>query len=257
MARKILLGITGRDLAHLEDLLYPRGTSPHDYLAYYAREFSAVELSESDLQSLGPQEIKRCVEVTPPDFRFSIKQHLELEHSWESTVFMMRDLIKPLVEVGKVGAIVTELPTWFHYSQSARKQLATLCDCLKDLPLAIEFNRNDWYRKSVVDGLRVRGVAMVSVQTDVPGAAAMPAHAHVTAPFAYFRFMGRHIRYHLRRVNQYYEDCRYAPEELASWADRIASIAKWADAYVLFQHHLDASDLYSARLFRRLLGHTD
>ncbi len=84
---------------------------------------------------------------------------------------------------------------WFQYSQSSRKQLAALCDCLKELPLAIEFNRSDWYRKRVVDGLRVRGVAMVSVQA---GAAAMPAHAQVTAPFSYFRFMGRHIRYHLR-----------------------------------------------------------
>jgi uncharacterized protein YecE (DUF72 family) len=257
MARKVLLGITGRYLAHLEDVLYPRGTSPHDYLSHYAREFSAVELSESDLQSLGPQGIKRCVEVTPPDFRFSIKQHLELEHSWERTVAAMRDLIKPMVQGGRLGAIVAELPSWFQYSQSSRKQLATLCECLKDLPLAIEFNRSDWYRKRVVDRLRTRGVAMVSVQTDLPGAAAMPAHAQVTAPFAYFRFMGRHIRYNLHRVNMYYEDCRYTPEKLAPWADRIASIAKWAHAYVFFQHHQDASDLYSARLFRRLVGHVD
>jgi uncharacterized protein YecE (DUF72 family) len=257
MARKVLLGITGRHLAHLEDVLYPRGTTSHDYLMHYAREFPTVELSESDLQSLGPQGIKRCVEVTPPDFRFSVKQHLEPEHNWDRTVVAMRDLIKPLVEVGKLGAIVAELPSWFQYSQSARKQLATICDSLRDLPLAVEFNRSDWYRKRVVDGLRARGVAMASVQTDSPGAAAMPPHAQVTAPFAYFRFMGRHIRYNLRRVNLYYDDCRYTPEELAPWADRIASIAKWADVYVLFQHHQDTSDLYSARLFRRLLGYVD
>ena len=106
--------------------------------------------------------------MTPPDFRFSVKQHLELEHSWERTVVTMRDLIKPLVEVGKLGAIVAELPSWFQYSQSSRKRLATLCERLRDLPLAIEFNRSDWYRKRVVDGLRARGVAMVSVQTDTP-----------------------------------------------------------------------------------------
>ena len=131
MAQRVLLGITGRYLAHLEDVLYPRGTSPHDYLAHYAREFSVVELSDSDLQSLGPQEITRCVEVTPPAFRFSIRQHLELEHSWERTVVTMRDLIKPLVDAGKLGAVAAELPSWFQYSQSSRKQLAALCDCLR------------------------------------------------------------------------------------------------------------------------------
>jgi len=102
----------------------------------------------------------------------------------------------------------------------------------------------------------VRGVAVASVQTDSPGAAAMPAHAKVTAPFEYFRFMGRQIRYHLRRVNQHYEDCHYTPEKLAPWADRIASTAKWADAYILFQHHQDASDIYSVLLLRQLLGNT-
>jgi uncharacterized protein YecE (DUF72 family) len=84
----------------------------------------------------------------------------------------------------------------------------------------------------------------------------MPAHSEVTAGFAYFRFMGRRTRYHLRRVNQYYEDCRHTPEELALWADHMARILHRADVYVLFQHHQDASDIYSARLLRQLLGNT-
>jgi uncharacterized protein YecE (DUF72 family) len=171
-------------------------------------------------------------------------------------VAALRTSTGPFTEAGKLGAVVVELPSWFGYSNSSRKQLAALCDSLEDLPLAIEFNRGEWNQKRVIEGLRERCVAMVSVQTHMTSASPMPAHTEVTADFAYFRFMGRKIRYHLRRVNQYYEDCRYTPEELAAWADRIASIAKWADAYVLFQHNQDASDIYSARLLRQLLGNT-
>jgi uncharacterized protein YecE (DUF72 family) len=254
VAGRILVGVTGFHVGDFEEILYPRGTSPQDYLSLYAQEFLTVELTEGDLGQLGSEGVERCVKVTPAHFRFAVAQHLELEHSWERAVAELRTSIRPIVETGKLGAVVVELPNWFHYAPSSRKQLAALCDSMQDLPLAIVFNRGDWYRKQVVEGLRKRCVALVSVHTDSLSASSMPPHSEVTATFAYFRFMGRHVRYHLRRVNQYYEDCRYTPGELSSWAERISTIAKWADVYVLFQHHQDASDVYSSRLLRRFLG---
>ena len=254
MARRVFLGIAGRPLGRLEDILYPRGSSAEDYLHHYAREFGAIELSDGDLQAVGRHGLDHVLASTPQDFRFAVTRHLELERNWDRDIGQLRDLIGPLVEAGRLGAVVVELPSWFQYADESRKRLAALCDSLRDLPLAIAFHRRDWYRRAVVDGLRKRGVAMVSEQTDVPEASSMPAHAQVTAQFAYFRFMGRHARYHLRRVNQYYEECRYTPEELAPWAERIASISKWAEVFTMFQHQKDASAVYSARLMRRLLG---
>lgn len=254
MASRVFLGIAGRLLGHFEDILYPRGTSAQEYLHYYAREFGAIELTDGDLRAVGRQGLEHVLASTPQGFRFSITRHLELERDWDRDVGQLRELVLPLAEARRLGAVVIELPNWFQYAAASRKRLAALCESLRDLPLAIAFHRRDWYRKAVVDGLRQRGVALVSEQTDAPEAAAMPSHAQVTAPFAYFRFMGRHARYHLRRVNQYYEDCRYAPDELAPWAERIASISKWAEVFTMFQHQKDASAVYSARLMRRLLG---
>ena len=254
MPSKVFLGIAGRLLGRFEDLLYPRGTTGEDYLQHYSREFNTIELSDSDLRAVGRKGVERFLSSTPAGFRFAVSRHLELERNWDGEIAELREMVGPLADARKLGAVIVELPSWFQYAAASRKRLAALCETMKDLPLAISFHRRDWYRKPVVAGLRERGVALVSEETDTPDNAAMPAHAVVTAPFAYFRFMGRHRRHHLRRVNQYYEECRYSPEELAPWADRISSISGWAQVYALFQHRKDASAVYSARLLRRLMG---
>ncbi len=254
MTSRVFLGIGGGRLGHFEDILYPRGTAAEDYLKHYAREFGVIELSDGDVRAAGRERLQRLLASTPRGFRFAVTRHLELEHNWDRDVGELRELVQPLAEPGRLGALVVELPSWFHYAAPSRRRLAELCAHLEGLPLAIAFHRRDWYRKPVVEGLRARGVALVSEQTDVPEASAMPSHAQVTGRFAYFRFMGRHARYHLRRVNQYFEECRYTPEELAPWAERIEAISRWAEVFALFRHQDDGSAVYSARLLRRLLG---
>ena len=67
-----------------------------------------------NLQELGPEGIGFCVKSTPRKFRFTVTQHLELEHNWERVVSGLQVSIKPLSCADKLGAVVVDLPNWFQ-----------------------------------------------------------------------------------------------------------------------------------------------
>ena len=65
--------------------------------------------------------------------------------------------------------MLLQFPHSFKYTPESRSRLATLCGKLAGLPLAVEFRKSDWLKEQVFDGLRQRGVSLVSVdEPDLP-----------------------------------------------------------------------------------------
>ena len=101
------------------------------------------------------------------------------------------------------------------------------------MPAAVEFRKADWYGGKVIEGMKSRGVSLVSL--DMPDLPKLPPQSDaVTAPVAYVRLHGRnggawwgadeHARY----------DYEYTDEELEAIAARIERIAEVAQRVLVY-----------------------
>lgn len=256
---RILVGTSGYSYDDWVGPLYPAGTAKGDFLSLYAKEFPAVELNFSYYQQPGARMLEGMLAATPARFLFAIKAHRSMTHeigdTWEKDVEVFRQGIRPLADSGRLAAVLLQFPYSFAWSPGSRTRLAELCARLEGLPLAVEFRKSDWTRPSVEQGLRERGVALVSV--DEPGLPGLPTAAvRVTADLAYVRFHGRNAASWWTGDNASRYDYLYSIEELAPWAERVKAIlARVRLLLIFFNNHRRGQAVANARQFRELLAH--
>jgi uncharacterized protein YecE (DUF72 family) len=255
---RILIGTSGYSYDDWVGPVYPEGTAKGDFLSLYAREFPVVELNFSYYQQPGARMLSRMVESTPEGFLFTLKAHRSMTHeiaeTWEKDIAVFRQGISPLVDAGRLAAILLQFPYSFAYTPESRKRLGELCARLEGLPLAVEFRKSDWLKEQVFDGLRDRGVALVSVdEPDLPRLL-RPAST-VTADFSYVRFHGRNAANWWTGDNASRYDYLYKPDELAGWVDRIKAIlARARLLMIFFNNHRRGMAVENARQLRELLS---
>jgi uncharacterized protein YecE (DUF72 family) len=234
---RILVGTSGYSYDDWVGPVYPPGTPRRDFLARYARSFPVVELNFSFYSQPAPRTLERMVENTPAGFLFALKAHRSITHeigeSWEKDVESFRSGISPLVEAGRLGAVLLQFPYSFGYTPESRTRLAALCDRLQGLPLAVEFRKSDWLREQVYEGLRARGAALVGV--DEPALPKLlPPTTEVTADFSYIRFHGRNAKNWWTGDNASRYDYLYAREELTGWVDRVRAVFNRVHLLLIF-----------------------
>ncbi|HVP19787.1 MAG TPA: DUF72 domain-containing protein, partial [Spirochaetia bacterium] len=191
---RILLGTSGYSYDDWIGPVYPPGTRRQDFLGLYSSEFPIVELNFSFYQQPAARTLERMVSVTPPGFLFALKANRTMTHEigedWEEQISTFRSGISPLLEADRLAAILLQFPYSFGYTPESRERLAAICGRLDGLPLAVEFRKSDWMRPQVLEGLRERKVALVSVdEPDLPRL--LRPTTEVTSDFAYLRFHGR------------------------------------------------------------------
>ena len=169
----IVIGTSGYSYDDWVGPVYPEGTPKGEFLSLYAQRFSVVELNFSYYQQPGARTLARMIESTPEGFLFALKAHRSMTHeigdTWEKDIAVFREGIRPLVEAGRLAAVLLQFPYSFAYTAQSRTRLAELCGRLEGLPLAVEFRKSDWLKEHVLEGLRERGVALVSVdEPDLP-----------------------------------------------------------------------------------------
>ncbi len=254
---RILIGTSGYSYDDWVGPVYPEGTPKGEFLSLYAQRFSVVELNFSYYQQPGVRTLARMIESTPEGFRFALKAHKSMTHeigdSWEKDISVFREGIRPLVEAGRLAAVLLQFPYSFAYTAQSRTRLAELCGRLEGLPLAVEFRKSDWLREQVFEGLRARGIALVSVdEPDLPRL--VRPTATVTAGFSYIRFHGRNAANWWTGDNASRYDYLYKPDELAGWTERIREIiAKARLLMIFFNNHRHGMAVQNAMQMRELL----
>jgi uncharacterized protein YecE (DUF72 family) len=254
---KVLIGTSGYSYDDWIGPVYPEGTRKQDFLSLYVREFAAVELNFSYYQQPAARTLERMVTGTPDAFRFALKAHRSITHeitdSWDSDVDTFKEGIKPLVESGRLSAVLAQFPHGFAYTPESRTRLARLCERFAGLPLAVEFRRGEWQREQVFEGLRKRGVALASVdEPDLPGLLRPTTEA--TGPLGYVRFHGRNAKNWWTGDNASRYDYLYSRGELAEWVDRIRTIMEKVPVLLLFfNNHWRGNAAKNAREMRMLL----
>jgi uncharacterized protein YecE (DUF72 family) len=146
-----------------------------------------------------------------------------------------------------------QFPLQFAYEAGNRRYLDKLLACFKGVPSVVEFRAPEWYTGRVIEGMRERGVSLVS--QDMPELKDLPPLMDVvTAPFSYIRLHGRNGEtWHGSDAVARY-DYLYHDRELEAWADWIKRIAVQADRIlVYFNNHTRGQAVTNAQTLVHIL----
>ena len=237
---------------------YPAGLPERDMLAYYAREFPFVEINSSYYRLPAQRTLAGMARRTPPDFVFTVKAYQSLTHgrgqSAAEDAGKFLHGIAPLIEEGRLGAVLLQFPYSFHNTEENRRYLAQLKELLPGVPLVVEFRNRGWAREAVWELLSSLGMGYVCV--DEPRLRGLIGGVvKCTGPVAYVRFHGRNAAkwWEHEAAHERY-DYLYSEDELREWVPGIADLAGRAErVFVAFNNHYQAKAVVNARMLRRLL----
>jgi uncharacterized protein YecE (DUF72 family) len=256
MGKMIRIGTSGFSYKDWVGPVYPAGLPERDWLSFYAREFSTVELNVTFYRIPAQRTVAGWVDKTPDDFLFSVKAFQGLTHERENPDFSaFVDSLQPLVSAGKFGCILAQFPHFFHPLPENRDYLKRLREGLGELATVVEFRDVAWAKEAVFDLLRELKFGYCCV--DEPSLKGlMPPLAVVTGPVAYLRFHGRNAArwYEHEEAWQRY-DYTYSDSELREWVPKLHQLDEVAPlTLVYFNNHFRGQASIGARDLGQLLA---
>ncbi len=247
---------------------YPKGLKPGDRIAYYAQQFSVVEVNSSYYHIMPERNYRLWVEKTPDDFIFNVKAYGVLtghKRDQEATpeIFdAFRESYLPLREAGKLGAVLFQFPPWFDDSETNRERIAWCAEQMADDPILVEFRHRSWLtpprQESTLDFLRALRLSYVTVDAPQVGAGTAPLVPAVTnASLAYLRMHGRNTGTWYKRVETTGERFNYLYnqdeiDELAAVAQQLTQQAR--EVHVIFNNNMQNYAVVNARMMVDALG---
>ena len=252
----IRIGTSGFSYKDWIGPVYPDNLPEHDWLSFYAREFSTVELNVTFYRVPSRRTVAGWVEKTPGDFLFSVKAFRELTHERQKPDFAaFVAALQPLVDARKFGCVLAQYPHSFNPSAEHRDYLKRTRQGLGELPAVVEFRDAAWATDSTFDLLRELRFGYCCV--DEPRLKGlMPPIAVATGPVAYARFHGRNASQwweHDEAWQRY--DYTYSVEELREWLPRLHGLDTTAPlTLVYFNNHFRGQAALGARDLGRLLA---
>ncbi|HEV2389881.1 MAG TPA: DUF72 domain-containing protein, partial [Nitrososphaerales archaeon] len=164
------LGTSGWSYKEWEGPFYPKGEKRK--LTYYSKFFDTVEIDSTFYGYPSAGMILGAARSTPPGFVFSAKipklitheKKLDLEKGVKEDLFKLMHLMVPLIEEGKLGPLLIQLPPSFRYSDGMKKLGNFLGVLPTDASFAVEFRNKSWLGKAdALDLLRGHNVAVTTV----------------------------------------------------------------------------------------------
>ncbi|MBN1410907.1 MAG: DUF72 domain-containing protein [Spirochaetales bacterium] len=253
----VYIGTSGYSYSDWVGPFYPPGTQKNEFFDHYLNEFNFTELNFSYYKQPDPGIIKKLASKTGDGFLFAIKAHKSLTHeiadSVEEDLSVYRKGIAPLVDAGKLGAVLFQFPFSFHYTPANRRYLDFLCSSIDGIKGVFEFRNSEWEKPAVFDGLERRSMGTVLVdEPDLPGL--LKPGERTTSDTAYIRFHGRNKKNWWNGTNVTRYDYLYEKSELAEWLPRIMAILeKVKILLVAFNNHYKAQAVQNARLLKEML----
>ncbi len=186
--------------------------------------------------------VANWAEQTPPEFLFAVKASRYLTHikrltNLEQGVPRFYERIEPLIDAGKLGPVLWQLPGNF------KCDLERLGAALEQLPPGrhcFEFRHPSWFSEDVYALLRRHAAALVIGDTPE-----RPFQTYeMTADWTFLRF---HHGTRGRRGN-------YSAGELAEWSNRIADWRTHVEVFAYFNNDWSAFAVRNALALKRALS---
>ncbi len=243
------MGTSGWSYKEWEGPFYPKGEKKK--LTYYSKFFDTVEIDSTFYAYPNKGMIIGATKNTPPDFVFSAKlpklitheKALDVNKGVKEDLLRFLHLMKPLIDEGKLGPLLIQLPPSFAYSEGLRKLEGFLGVLPNDVHFAAEFRHKSWLKKDDAVGLlRAHNVAITTVDEPL-----LPPDTTTTADFAFLRWHGR--------GDKPWYNYRYRQDELREWTKRVEAMAtKTKKVYGYFNNHFRGYAVENSLQMMELLG---
>lgn len=245
----LYIGTAGWSYDDWAGIVYPEDRSKtFRGLRYLVEEcgFNAVELNNTFYRPPRPQYCEKWLDdVTGrPDFSFTAKLWKRFTHErddrWErEEVESFRRGISPLVDDGRLGALLVQFPWSFRFNGKSMHWMAHLVDEFRDLPLVVELRSKGWLKDRALSFLEELGVGFCNI--DQPRFRNnIPLTSHGFGSVGYMRLHGRNretwFSDEAGRDERY--DYLYAAEELGEIKGAIEKAAERVKRmYVIANNH--------------------
>jgi uncharacterized protein YecE (DUF72 family) len=240
---RIKIGVAGWSYDDWKGTFYPPGLKSGDRLAFLVEHFDCVEINSTFYANPRPDHVARWVEVVAakPGFLLPCKLSQTLTHQdadLAAEARRFRTALAPLIESGRLGAVLAQFPWYFRLAPENLDRIAHLAELLGDLPLVLEVRHNSFLTDSFFSFLGERGIGLANI--DLPASRTnLPASSHLFGPVGYFRFHGRNrdawFDSTAGRDQKY--DYLYTREELKPWVERIREVAGRAEKVMVIANN--------------------
>jgi len=257
---RIRIGPAGWSYTDWEGTVYPKHGSRFDHLAYLASFFDTIEINSPFYRIPPPTHAKSWVRrvASNPEFKFTTKVFRNFTHEraevLESEVKEFRNYLDPLVESGRLGAILLQFPWSFKDSPASRAHLEKLFASFEAYPKALEVRHASFQNDAFIRWLDAQAVSWVNVDQPLFHESVKPADT-TTGPVAYVRLHGRNYEKwfaHTESWERY--NYLYSREELEPWVDRIQTMAQSKETYVITNNHFRGQAVVNAADLKAAMG---
>ncbi len=219
----------------------PRGFHELTFLATY---FDALEINVSFYRPLTPKTAVTWLNRIHDNqnFRFTAKLWRGFTHDRNATSADEREFkdgLAPLLEAGRLGALLLQFPWSFRNTEENRTYVARLRAQFAEYPLMLEVRHASWSEPGTLDVLEQMGIGLCNIDQPLFKRSIKPT-AITTSSIGYVRLHGRNYQSWFtenKHVGERY-DYLYSVNELDPWVDRIKAVEHAAnDTYVVTNNH--------------------
>jgi len=246
---------------------YPQtANTPEKRLAHYAQKFPVVEVDATYYGPPAEQTTRLWAQRTPAGFTFNIKafsmltghptkvsaiyQDLRPEtekknvyegdlppQAYEEIWARFLSALEPLVEAGKLGALLFQFPPWWGIRREHKDYLREVAARCRPLRPVFEFRNASWFdgdnAEETLDFLRKHELPLVCVDMPQGYKSSVPPIMVATADLAVVRFHGHSDKWTSKDIHEKF-GYLYAPEELREWAPKLRALADQAHTTQIF-----------------------
>ncbi|KAB1941068.1 DUF72 domain-containing protein [Micromonospora sp. ALFpr18c] len=255
----ILVGTASwTDRTLLDSGWYPQtADTPEKRLAYYARQFPLVEVDATYYSPPAEATAQLWAERTPAGFTFNIKAFSLLTghptrvsalykdlrpetdkknvypddlpaQSYEEVWTRFLSALDPLVEAGKLGAVLFQFPPWFTIKRANKQYLLEVAKRCAPLRPVYEFRHASWFdgdnAAETLAFLREHKLPYVCVDMPQGHRSSVPPVLAATADLAVVRFHGHSDKWTSKDIHEKF-GYHYSKRELADWAPKLRELA--------------------------------
>lgn len=256
----VRIGPAGWSYTDWEGTVYPKHGSRFDHLAYLASFFDTIEINSPFYRIPPPTHAKSWIRrvSSNPDFKFTSKVFRNFTHERaaisDDEVKAFRNYLDPLMDSGRLGAILLQFPWSFRNEPDSIAHLEKLFAALAPYPKALEVRHATFQNDEFIRWLDEEGVSWVNVDQPLFHESVKPADT-ATGPVAYVRLHGRNYEKwfaHAESWERY--NYLYSKDELEPWVERIHAMAKNKDTFVITNNHFRGQAIVNAGNLKEALG---
>lgn len=251
---QVLIGTGGFSNDDWVGIFYPPALKKNQWLEYYAEHFDTVEINSTFYAVPAQKQMENMITRTKGQMMFCAKLHKSFTHDFTATAQSASEFkytMQPLLENGKLGALLAQFPFAFKNTLESRTYLEQLATWFVGYPLAVEFRHVSWDKLAVYQFLADLGLHPVSL--DLPALQGLPSPVLRYSQIAYLRLHGRNsANWFEGKDAAERHDYLYTEEELIPWVQVLQKI-RVSQAYVYFENTTRGQGLENARMLKALL----